>query len=109
MTTYNWSIQSMTCMAQDGGNTDVVYCVGYSLTAANDDGSASASGTVGIPLSSDTFTPYDQLTQDQVVGWVQAALGAEQVTGLQDALANQIAEKKNPLTTVSSLPWVNAT
>jgi len=105
MTTYNWSIQSMTCMAQDGGNTDVVYCVGYSLNATNDDGSASASGTVGIPLSSDTFTPYDQLTQDQVVGWVQAALGAEQVAGLQDALANQIAEKKNPPVVTPPLPW----
>jgi len=95
----------MTCMAQDGGNTDVVYCVGYQLTATNDDGSASASGTVGIPLSSDTFTPYDQLTQDQVVGWVQAALGAEQVAGLQDALANQIAEKKNPPVVTPPLPW----
>jgi hypothetical protein len=92
-------------MAQDGGNTDVVYCVGYQLTVTNDDGSASTSGSVGIPLSSDTFTPYDQLTQDQVVGWVQAALGAEQVIGLQDALTNQIAEKKNPPVVIPPLPW----
>ena len=105
MTTYTWSIQSMTCIAQDASNTDIVYCVGYQLNATNNDGSASASGSVGIPLSGDTFTPYNQLTQDQVIGWVKTALNAEQVAGLQDALANQIAEKKNPPTVTPPLPW----
>jgi hypothetical protein len=50
------------------------------------------------------FTPYDELTKEQVVGWVKDALGEEQVTSVEESLANQIQKKLNP-TDASGIPW----
>jgi hypothetical protein len=52
----------------------------------------------------DSFTPYDQLTKEQVVGWVKDALGEEQVTSVEESLANQIQQKLDP-TDASGVPW----
>jgi hypothetical protein len=52
----------------------------------------------------DSFTPYDELTKEQVVGWVKNALGEEQVTSVEESLANQIQQKLDP-TDASGVPW----
>jgi hypothetical protein len=51
-----------------------------------------------------SFTPYDELTKEQVVGWVKNALGEEQVTSVEESLANQIQQKLDP-TDASGVPW----
>ena len=47
-------------------------------------------------------TPYDQLTQDTVLGWVWAN-GVDK-TATEAALAAQIEAQKNPVT-ASGTPW----
>ena len=50
------------------------------------------------------FIPYDDLTEAEVIGWVQAALGDEGVAATEAAVAAQIEAQKNPPIS-TGLPW----
>ena len=63
-------------------------------------------GTVGVAYEAGSpYTPYADLTQDQVIGWVQAAMGAEQVASIEAGLATNIADQINPPVVTPKLPW----
>jgi hypothetical protein len=79
-----------------------VVTVHYNVSATDGDYSASTYGTVGYTEQPDeSYTPYEELTQEQVVGWVQESLGKDTV---EASLAGQIEAQKNPVQ-VSGLPW----
>lgn len=50
------------------------------------------------------FIPYDDLTEAEVIGWVQTALGEEGVAATEAAVAAQIEAQKNPPIS-TGLPW----
>jgi len=63
-------------------------------------------GSQGVTLDSGaTFTPYDELTEAQVIGWVQDAMGAEQVAAYEANVAQQIENQINPPVVTPPLPW----
>jgi hypothetical protein len=98
MINYNWQIVTMDRITSDG----FVVTVHYSVTATEDDYTASTYGTVGFTEQPDeTYTAYADLTQEQVVGWVQDALGKDTV---EASLAGQIEALKHP-TQATGLPW----
>jgi hypothetical protein len=108
-TTYQWTIQAMDCVPQEDGHTDVVVTAHWNASATDGTYSSGVYGTQTFtydPASS--FTPYDQLTQEQVVGWVQAGMGIDAVTALQENLDKQIANQINPPIVTPPLPWVPA-
>ena len=59
--------------------------------------------TLEVDASSETFTPYADVTEQQVIDWVKASLGAE-VDIILNSLATQISESKTP-TTAKGTPW----
>ena len=73
MATFTWSITYMNCLPQEEGQTDVVieagwFCLGTQTT----NGTAykvNAAGNCAFTYTGGAFTPYSQLTQDQVLGW----------------------------------------
>jgi hypothetical protein len=98
MTTYAWTIQQMDRLTSDG----FVVTVHYNVSAVDGDYSASTYGTVGYTEQPDgEYTPYDELTEEQVVGWVQESLGKETV---EESLDSQIEAQRNPVQQ-SGLPW----
>ena len=107
MPTYTWIIEKLDCYPERDGHADVVFTVHWRLNAQDGEYGASGYGTVGLTYSgSSPFTPYADLTEAQVVGWVQAALGAEQIAQMETALANAIAAQINPPVVSPPLPWV---
>lgn len=50
------------------------------------------------------FIPYDDLTEAEVIAWVQTALGEEGVAATEAAVAAQIEAQKNPPIS-TGLPW----
>lgn len=105
-TTYNWTIQAMDCVPQEDGHTDVVVVAHWNVSATDGTYTSSAYGTQSFtydPVS--TFTPYNQLTQEQVVGWVQDGMGAEGVASLEANLNTQIENQINPPIVTPPLPW----
>ena len=99
---YNWTINQMDRLTSDG----FVVTVHYSVTATDGEYSTYTYGTVGYTQQPDEqYTPYAELTEAQVVGWVQESLGKDTV---EASLANQIKALKNP-TQVSGMPWAQPT
>jgi hypothetical protein len=95
-----WTIATLEHNVADGGVT----VAHWRVTEVDGDYSASAYGTCGFTYdaSSPDFTPYDQLTQDQVLGWCWAN-GVDK-DGIEASLAANINDQKNP-TTADGVPW----
>ena len=96
---YNWNVVQMDRLTSDG----FVVTVHYRVNAVDGNYTASTYGTVGY-TEEGAFTPYSQLTEALVVGWVQDSLGKDTV---EEALATQIEAQKNPVQE-SGLPWAPA-
>jgi hypothetical protein len=107
--TYTWNVVQMDAYPEKDGLTDVVFTAHWTLNGDDGEGhSGSAYGSAGITLNADgDYTPYADLTQEQVVGWVKNSLGEEQVTSLETSIANQIEQQINPTVVTPPLPWGN--
>jgi len=109
MNTYTWVIEQLECYPEEYGYTDVVFVVHWRLNGTDGTNMAYVYGNVGVSYEpGQPFTPYADLTQDQVVGWVQAALGPEQVQAYTDNVATQLADLANPPVVTPPLPWPSA-
>jgi hypothetical protein len=103
MATFTWIIEWMQCKPTEGNYTDVVISAGWRLNGTQDTYTATIYGTCSFPAPSDPFTPYPDLTQQQVLDWCFAN-GVNQEaseTQVQQLIDNQI----NPPVVQLPLPW----
>ena len=107
MTTITWSVTAMDCYPQEGGNTDVVFTVHWTCAGTNGTYNASIYSTCSVPAPEGTFTPYAQLTQDQVLGWIWAN-GVDKMA-TEAAVEAQIQNQINPPVVTPALPWAAST
>jgi hypothetical protein len=104
--TNTWSVQQMDCYPEYEGQIDVVFTVHWTLNGTDETYAGSVYGTVGVTLNPEaTYKPFADLTQEQVIGWVQDALGEEQVAAYKANVAQQIADAKDPPVVTPPLPW----
>jgi hypothetical protein len=104
--TNTWSVVQMDCYPEADGETDVVFTVHWTLTGTDGTYTGSVYGSQGVSINPDTpFTPYADLTEAQVIGWVQDAMGPEQVAAYEANVAQQIANQINPPVVTPPLPW----
>jgi len=104
--TNTWSVTQMDAYPTQDGYTDVVFTVHWTLTGTDGTYNGSVYGTVGVTLNPDEpFIPYADLTEAEVIGWVQTALGAEQVASYEANVATQIANQISPPVVTPPLPW----
>ena len=104
----NWKIEWMRKMPQAAGITDVVVEVGWRLTGTSGEHSASAYGSVTfqVPESpGQKFTPFADLTEQQVLGWVWPSGVDREAT--EAAVAAQLDALVNPPIIMAQLPWSN--
>jgi len=100
MSTFTWKVNNLDRTLSDGR----VNTVHYTVDARSDDEVYSSGAYGSIGLEGDVVTPYADLTEEIVVGWVKAALGEEKVTEVQAALDAQLTEQATP-TVGSGKPW----
>ena len=104
--TNTWTVAQMDAYPEYEGHSDVVFTVHWRLDGTDGEHTAGVYGSVGLTLDPEaTYTPYASLTQAQVIGWVQDALGEEQVASYEENVANQIAALVNPPVVTPALPW----
>ena len=96
MTTITWTISTLDREVSNG----FVTTAHWQATAVDGDFSASIYSTCGWPEGTPTV-PYDQLTQETVLGWVWESVDKQ---ATEDALAANIALQKNPVTATGT-PW----
>lgn len=106
MTINTWAVVQMEAYPERNGKVDVVFTVHWTLTGSEAGFVGTVYGAQGVTVDPNApFTPYANLTQEQVVGWVKAAMGAEHVTALEASVANQINEQIAPSAVTPPLPW----
>ncbi len=107
--TYNWIISQLECYPQHEGHDDVVFTVHWRRQATDGTHFADVYGSQSVTLDPDApFTPYADLTEAQVIGWLEAAFGEEQLASQVAALDKQIEDQINPPVLRMPNPWIAA-
>ena len=114
MITINWIIERLLVKPTEGSLTDVMItadwrCNGTETTGTGDDEktySGTCFGSASFQPPTENFTPYPDLTQDQVLGWCYAN-GVDQ-TAIEANVTQQINDQINPPVIAPPLPWGDA-
>ena len=104
MTTFTTTIDSMYTLPQVDGETDVVVNALWTVTGVDGEYTASIGGNTQFTLEQGgSFTPYNQLTEAQVIGWIPES----QITSAQQCVQGQIDSLITPPVSPSAqaLPW----
>lgn len=100
---YKWVISAMDTAPQDGELLDVVKTIHWRLAGTDGDIYADTYGAMACATPSETdFTAYPDLTEDQVISWLEAGIDVEAEKAKVDA---KIADIKNPPIVNLPLPW----
>jgi len=108
----NWIIERLLVKPTEGTLTDVVItadwrCNGIETIGTGDDAktySGTCYGSASFAAPSGDFTPYPDLTQDQVLGWCFSN-GVDK-TAIEANVSLQIENQINPPVIAPPLPWV---
>ena len=104
MTTFNWQILSMTAYPEAEGQTDVVFQVDWQCSAKDEHFGATSTGSVMVTyVSGEPFTPYEDLTEAQVWGWVDPSIDRLEI---EANLQTLITQQREPTEETKTLPWV---
>jgi hypothetical protein len=102
-----WDISNLERHLPDGDTcpNGAVYTVYWTASLEEDGEIASGYGSIGLGAPDpDNFTPFAELTKEEVVNWTLAALGVDRVVSIEEALYNQIQATLHP-TSKTGVPW----
>jgi hypothetical protein len=109
-TTYTWAVTGMKATTV-GSESNYVVQTYWTKTGTDANGNTGTfSGATPFtpdPQQSD-FTPFDQLTQEIVLGWIQPVVTGSYEEHVNGVIAKQIADKVNPVVE-PPLPWAPPT
>jgi hypothetical protein len=109
---YEWNVSTVDTYPTKDSKSDVVHSVHWKLIATDDtnkdsDGnnwSTSIYGTQAVDTSDlSDFTAFADLTASDVQGWVEAALGADEVTAMKASLDATIAKLVTPTSVTKTI------
>lgn len=107
--THIWTVDALSVQNTNPQFPNDVIIVQWHVTATSPKGTVAefSLSTRIAPASEGDFVPYDQLTEDQVIGWVKEELGAEYVATIEQNLDLNIEAQENPppCPTPAPLPW----
>jgi len=96
--TYNWKINALDAKIHKDDLDNVIYTVHWSFIGQDDSEkpvSASSIGTLGVQYTEENpFIPYEDLTKEDVVGWLEEGLD---VDSMKENLDRKIELIKNPV------------
>jgi len=101
--TYTWTVTAMDCYVTQDEHHNVVYNVHWTCSGVFADTTGSVYSTCQVPAPTGSFTPYADLTQDQVLGWIWA--GGVDKDATQLAVEQQIQQQIAPTVQTLPLPW----
>ena len=99
-----WIIERLLVKPTEGTLTDIVITADWRCNGSQDNYSGTCYGSASFQPPTGDFTPYDQLTQDQVLGWCFSN-GVDQ-SAIEANVTQQINDQINPPVIAPPLPWV---
>jgi hypothetical protein len=112
--TYTWAVTSLK-KTTDGSVDNFVVQSTWTCTGTDEDGdSGTFNGATPFPLDSldpATFIPYEDLTEADVIGWIQAVVVGSYKEHVDAQINKQIALIKDPVVDVpeGDFPWEEPT
>ena len=107
MTTFTWAVTALYTETV-ATEQDYVVIANYTVVGVDGEYTASLSNIARFNTASvSPFIPYDELTEDIVIGWIQADLGVDGVSNLEACIQGQIDSQINPpvVPMNTPLPW----
>ena len=98
-----WLIERLLVKPTEGSNTDVVITADWRCNGTDETYSGTCYGSCSFQPPSGSFTPYEDLTQDQVLGWCYEN-GVDK-TAIEANVTLQIENQINPPVVTLPLPW----
>ena len=102
-TVITWNISQLDCVPQAPEGADFVVTVHWQCNGVDGDYNGSVYSTCSFAVVEGAFTPYADLTQDQVLGWVWDNGVDKDAT--EAAVEGQIEAQINPPIVAPPLPW----
>ena len=99
-----WIIERLLVRKVEGTYSDVVITADWRCNGSQDNYSGTCYGSASFAAPSGDFTPYPDLTQDQVLGWCFAN-GVDQAA-IEANVTAQIENQINPPVIAPPLPWL---
>jgi len=104
MITISWIIERLLVKPTEGSLTDVVITADWRCNGTQDQYSGTCYGSASFAPPTDSFTPYEDLTEQPVLGWCYAN-GVDK-TAIEANVTAQIENQINPPVVSLPLPWV---
>lgn len=102
--TYTKQINSMDCYSEIDGNSDVVFTINWTLVGTDDVFEANYRCSTEVPyVSGQPFTPFNELTEEQVISWIEEYTSPDWMTQYEETIVRDINIKKTIIT--PTLPW----
>lgn len=102
--TYTKTINSMQAYKDIDGETNVVFSVMWNLVGEENGLTTSCPATTYVPYTAgQPFTPYDQLTQAQVLAWIDEYTPPVQIRQYQNMVASSLQQMQG--VDSPNLPW----
>jgi hypothetical protein len=99
-----WIIERLLVKPTEGSLTDVVITADWRCNGTQDNYSGTCYGSCSFAAPSESFTPYEDLTEQQVLGWCYQN-GVDQAA-IEANVTLQIENQINPPVIAPPLPWV---
>jgi hypothetical protein len=104
MITLSWIIERLLVKPTEGTLTDVVITADWRCNGSQDQYSGTCYGSASFAPPTDSFTPYEDLTEQQVLGWCYTN-GVDK-TAIEANVTAQIENQINPPVIAPPLPWL---
>ena len=104
MITISWLIERLLVKPVEGSLTDVVINADWRCNGSQDNYSGTCYGSCSFAPPTGSFTPYDQLTEAQVLDWCYQN-GVDK-TAIEANVSLQIQNQIDPPVVSLPLPWV---
>ena len=102
--TLSWIIERLLTKPTEGTYTDVVITADWRCNGSQESYSGTCYGSCSFAPPTGSFTPYDQLTEQQVLDWCYQN-GVDQ-KAIEANVTAQIEAQINPPVVSLPLPWV---
>jgi hypothetical protein len=100
----SWIIERLLVKPTEGSLTDVVITADWRCNGTDGTYSGTCYGSASFAPPTGSFTPYPDLTEQQVLGWCFSN-GVDQ-SAIEANVSAQIADQINPPVIAPPLPWL---
>lgn len=106
--TYKWTINALDAKISHDSKDNVINTIHWGYSAVDDEDStkiAYSIGTHSVTYDADNFTEYADITEANVIAWLEAGLDVE---AMKASLDSQIELQKTPVDTTFHAPFAVA-